>query len=346
MSTTDESPSEILLRLPIYLHQYVASIFYIIGNVGNLLSLMIFFKKSWRKNVCVFYFIICLFINTIFINFSLLGAILINGFDMNILSSSVLLCKLFYYIFHLSSSYFPIVLILASIDRLLITSQNTDTRLYSSKRLAYFTLSISGFVWIVYCLHVLIKVNIQEFSSTSTSSCYFDLSPIYLNFMIYSSLMFSIVLPMIMIVLSILAWKNVRQIRALPRQKRSGIRTMNKKDFQLLRCLYVHNIVYIICSIMMMVGFIYGAKVALQNQSPTEQAMSNFLYSVGAVLHYIPYCSSCIICASLSKVFRQELKRMTYRICGNNIAPIRDEDNQQRDQIRDTIIVSTILASH
>ena len=45
-----------------------------------------------------------------------------------------------------------------------------------------------------------------------------------------------------MIVLSILSFKNVRHIRPVPRQQRKQLRSMTKKDFQLLRCLYVHNI--------------------------------------------------------------------------------------------------------
>ena len=52
-----------------------------------------------------------------------------------------------------------------------------------------------------------------------------------------------------MIILSIFAFKNVRHIRAIPRQQRHQIRSMTKKDFQLLRCLFVQDIVYIIFSI-------------------------------------------------------------------------------------------------
>ena len=75
----------------------------------------IFFKKSWRKNVCVFYFIISLLNNTIFINSSLLGSIFTMGFNINTHHSSTILCKLFYYISYLVSIYLPLILILSSI---------------------------------------------------------------------------------------------------------------------------------------------------------------------------------------------------------------------------------------
>jgi hypothetical protein len=57
----------------------------------------------------------------------------------------------------------------------IISSQNVDTRLYSSRRLAYFMISISVFFWIVFNFHILVKVNIQQFSP-SDFVCYYNLS--------------------------------------------------------------------------------------------------------------------------------------------------------------------------
>ncbi len=60
MSSSDSYYIQILTNIPIYLHRYVVPILYVIGNIGNLLSLAIFFKKSVSSN-----FIICLFTSTI-----------------------------------------------------------------------------------------------------------------------------------------------------------------------------------------------------------------------------------------------------------------------------------------
>ena len=49
-----------------------------------------------------------------------------------------------------------------------------------------------------------------------------------------------------MIILSILSFKNVRGIRSIPRRQRRTGRIMRKEDFQLLRCLFVKDIIYII----------------------------------------------------------------------------------------------------
>ncbi len=344
MSSFNSDSIEILLKIPIYLHQYVATVLYIIGNIGNLLSIFIFFKRSWRKNVCVFYFVICLFTNIIFVNSTLLGAIFALGFNINVQNSSIVLCKLFYYVSYFCSTYLPTVLIFASIDRLLISSQNVDTRLYSSKRLAYVTISTSAFIWIIFCLHILIKVNIQEISPTMFI-CYYDLSTFYLDFFLYSTLVFSVFIPVVLIILSILAFKNVRRIRAVPRQQRKELRTMNKKDFQLLRCLYIHNIVYIICSIVLAVGVVYSTIIKYQTQMSMEQAVSNFLNSFGTFLHYIPYCGSFFIFVSVSKAFRQELKRFAYKICGKDLTTVREEENNQHELVRDNVEINVIVST-
>jgi hypothetical protein len=128
-----------------------------------------------------------------------------------------------------------------------------------------------------------------------------------------------------------MAFKNVRQIRIVPRQQRNQIRTMNKKDFQLLRCLYVHDIVFII-----FVSFpsIYGVYIAVTKDtiySPLDQAIINFISNFSTFIHHIPFCVSFLIFINVSKAFRQEIKRMGYKICGKNLIPTQEEENKQQN---------------
>lgn len=329
MSSSDSYYIDILTNIPIYLHQYVATTFYFIAHIGNFLSLLIFFKQSWRKNVCVFYFIVCIINNTIFLNSALLGSIFILGFNINVQNSSSFLCKMFYYVAYVTSTYFPLVLIFASIDRLLITSQNVDTRLYSSRRLAYLFSFTSLVLWLVFSLHVLIKVDVQQLAPT-VFVCYYEFSQFYLNFFAYSTLVLSVVSPLVLIALSIFAYKNVRRIQTVPRQQRKQVRSMRKKDFQLLRCLYVHNIVFILCSVLVAYSIVYGTAVRYQEQTPWDQALNNFLNNMGSLIHHIPFGTSFFIFVCLSKSFRQELIAYFNKITGQNgIQPMTEEHNEQ-----------------
>jgi len=116
-----------------------------------------------RKNVCVLYFLVCLLLSLVYLNSVILTTAFMTGWNINIENSSVFLCKLMFYVTFITASLIPTILILASIDRLLISSQNVDTRLSSSKRLAYFLIGVSIVFWILFHLYTLIKMNVEQF---------------------------------------------------------------------------------------------------------------------------------------------------------------------------------------
>ena len=193
MSSDNTYTIALLGNINFYVYRYIIPIIYIVGNVGNLLTIFVFAKKTWRKNVCVFYFTVCLVSNTFYINTTLLASFFISGLHTNLHTNlhntNIVICKLYFYVSFLFGSILPTTLILASIDRLLISSQNVDTRLYSSKRLAHFSISLNTVLWMICFLHILIKVNIQELYP-SYFVCYYDLSGVYIQFVSYSSFHF------------------------------------------------------------------------------------------------------------------------------------------------------------
>jgi hypothetical protein len=319
-------------------------VFYIIGNIGNLLSALVFSKKPWKKNVCVFYFKIYILFNSFYTNSTILGMILSSGYNFKAQNSNVLLCKIRFYLSFLFATLPPTTLILASIDRLLISSQNVDTRLYSSKRLAYFSISISTFCWIVFNFHVIIKVNIQEYYP-SVFICYYDSSKIYRDFISYSLVVINVFSDFLMIILSMFAFKNVRHIRIVSHQQRNQIRTMKKKDFQLLRCLFAHDIVFIICSLWLHAYYVYSAITINQIQTSIEQVINNFLNYLFIFIYNSSYCVSFFIFIGISRSFRQELKRMIYKIVGKNLMRLPEEENRQENiELNVVVVVSTIVS--
>jgi hypothetical protein len=342
MTSNDTIYIERLNNAVISIYQYGNLTIYILGNIGNLLSILVFLKRSWRKNVCVFYFLISLLLHSAYLNTVVLGTACMMGFNINAQNSSVVLCKLLNYAAFLLATLIPTILILASIDRLLISSQNVDTRLYSSKRLAYFSISISAFVWIIFNLHVLIKVNIQQLDST-TFVCTYDLSEFYLNFVNYSLSIFNCLFCFLMIILSVLSFKNVRRIRAIPRQRLKQIRSMTKKDFQLLRCLFVQIIVYISVSIIPSSYSVYQLITKHQIRTPLQEAIINFLDKFFMFVFFIFHCSSFFIFVCVSKAFRQDLKRIIWKIFGKNSVVLREEENKPNIAMQNTIIVESIV---
>jgi hypothetical protein len=250
-----------------------------------------------------------------------------NGFNINLQNSSALLCKLLNYTALLFYALVPTVHILASIDRLLISSQNVDTRLYSSKRLAYFMTGISTLVWAIFSVHALVRVNIQQLG-VDYFVCTYDQSKLYLYFVNYSLGIFNCLFCLSMVILSVLSFKNVRRIRAVPRQQRKEVRSMTKKDFQLLRCLFVDIIVYICISICPSSFSIYDLATASRERTPRQTAVNNFINNLLTFVYFTFYCTSFFIFVGVSKAFRQELKRSIWKILGKNLVALREEENK------------------
>ena len=329
-----------------YVHRYVVPIIFILGNIGNLLGMFIFSKRSWRKNVCVFYLKFLVLCNLCYINSITLGNIFINGFQINLLNSSSILCKLYLYTSFVLTSLSPTILICASIDRLLISSQNVDTRLYSSKRLAYFSLSIGTCVWFIFNIHISIMFDVQQITPSS-SLCLLYPSRIYVNFITFFSTVSHIVFWVLMIILCVLSVKNVRHIRAVSRGERNQqIRSMNKKDFQLLRCLFVQDVVYICLSMPYVTHYVYQAVIRDQVRTAFDQALLNFTNRCITVIYGIYYTSSFFIFVIVSRAFRLELKRLIDNIVGKEMNPIREEENRQENIVRDNMemnVISTIV---
>ena len=311
-----------------YMYETVFPAIYIVGNIGNLLSILIFSKKSWKKNVCVFYLKFFILVNTCYINSNILANIFINGFQTNLLNSSIILCKLYTYVSYSLVCLSPTVLILASIDRLLISSQKVDRRLYSSKRLAYFSLSINTFFWCAANTHAVINISVREIFP-SYFLCSFISSRIYTDFVTYLSAVLNVTFCLVMIALCAVSFKNVRRIRAVPREKRNQqIRTMNKKDFQLLRCLFVQDLVYICFSMLAILFSVYQAVTRDQTRTAWDRALLNLVGRLVNVLYTMYFASSFFISVIVSRAFRLELKRLIYKIIGKNVNPIREEENQ------------------
>ena len=343
MNSSDNNYINALSNTNLYIYRYILPVIYILGNAGNLISAFIFSKRSWKKNVCVFYFNIYLLYSSCYTNSGVLSIIFFYGYDIYLTNSNAFLCKLYFYVAFLFAALSPTVLILASIDRLLISSQNVDTRLYSSKRLAYFSTSISTCFWIVFNSHTLFKVSIQQYYP-SVYICYYDLSTVYINFVSYSLLIISVVFCCLMILLPILAFKNVRHIRIVARQQRNQIRSMTKKDFQLLRCLFAHDLVFIGFCLWSNMYYVYSTVTRNQAQGTSRQAIDSFLNEFLSFFYYIFFCSSFFIFVSISKAFRHELKRSILKIVGKQLAPMREEENKQENIDLNVITVNSVVS--
>jgi len=115
---------------------------------------------------------------------------------------------------------------------------------------------------------------------------------------------------------------------------------MTKKDFQMLRCLFVQDIVYIVFSIFLNVYYVHQSVTKTRIRTSLEQTIENFSLNFLSFLHDIPYCVSFLIFVIVSKAFQMELKRMIYKVFEKDVLTIREEENKLENVVD---VVSTIV---
>ncbi len=74
-----------------------------------------------------------------------------------------------------------------------------------------------------------------------------------------------------------------------------------------------------------------------------EQAIGNFLNNLFSFLYNIPYCADFYIFVIVSKAFRQELKRSTYKICRKDLIIPREEKNKQENVELNVAVVNYVV---
>jgi hypothetical protein len=207
---------------------------------------------------------------------------------------------------------------LASIDRILITSRNALTRQRSTRRLAYICIIIVTLFWLLFHIHAFFLPNFIQFGP-GYLKCYVE-PGIYLTMMgYYSVIIKGILVPLLMIISGLWAVKNVRSVgRAAPAfiivaTATTPIRRVHaghSKDRQLLQILLVDIVFYIIFNIMIAVVLMYHQFTQSSSESLVKTYRNDLLESIGIFSTYIPYCIGCYNNLFVSKTFRHELKNI------------------------------------
>ena len=168
----------------------------VLGNIGSLLCYFVFAEKGARKSACLFYLLAYLASNLVLINHSILMTTLNLVFGIDPSVRSVTYCRIKYYFAFVFDTLSNSFLIMASFDRILITSANASTRMRSTRRFAAVAIAFLTVFWFLFHIHVffyvdLVRINIYVSMCIPTSSD-------YTSFISYFSLVISSILPSVL----------------------------------------------------------------------------------------------------------------------------------------------------
>ncbi|CAF1194345.1 unnamed protein product [Adineta steineri] len=302
-----------LISIQTNLYKYGGPILMILGTVSCVLSLIVFTKKNHRKNPCAIYLVACNIGYLLQIYTTMLLAILSNGYNIDPTVYSLSFCHFRYYALLLSAVLSPSYLILASIDRILITSPNALTRQRSTLRLTYICIIGITLFWLLAHMHTLFLTRIVE-PVPNLIICSFQprFYTAFINY--YTILIQDILIPLLMIILGVWAVRNLRKRRqvtfATVNTAIIAVHPTHSKDSQLIQILIIDISIYIIFSAMMPPVLIYLQILQTRSYSFAEFQSGLLILNIALFSSYIPFCVGFYTNFLVSKKFRSEVKNI------------------------------------
>lgn len=235
---------------------------FVIGMIGNIFNLLVFFRKKFRSNSCSLYFIAYSINNFMNLTIGLLLWSLTLGFNLDLEYKDVKYCKVRRYFTHVYFLLSSCLLTMASINRYARVCQAQLTEnLHRYKRLCERkTTYILIFVTITFCL--LVNVHIPILFEIYKDECYAHSNVYRIIFDIFFLIFYAIFPPLIMIGVSIATIKQIREIRRLIHPN------VSRREYQLIVLVIIHSVSNAIFTLPYTINkFIY---YAFEGLTPTE----------------------------------------------------------------------------
>jgi hypothetical protein len=150
--------------------RFITIVFLIIGNFGNILSLVIFLSKSMRNNSVFTYFAFLSIVDFFVITFGLGDAILLSYFKFVIRNESIILCRLHTFLTYVFAHLSSFILASVSIDRAIALNSINLSRIYCKTQTAYKVILINIIVVVLINCHSLFFLGTYEYADENVGS--------------------------------------------------------------------------------------------------------------------------------------------------------------------------------
>ncbi|CAF0814426.1 unnamed protein product [Adineta steineri] len=282
---------------------YMGFFLFVIGLIGNLLTLLVFLSlETLRQSSCAFYLIIMSIVNTFHLFTGLLTFIMINGFAINWTNTSLFYCKFRPFCVQVCISISFSCMCLATIDQFLATLSNTRWHQFNNIKLARSIVIGITIIWILCEIPFIIYYGNTLPLSAGKFNCIMtnDAFRKYYNY--FHGLILSNILPLLIVILfGILAYRNVQKIayRTVPLVRR-------ELDKQLTVMVLVQVFYDTIALTPLAILLIYN-DIPDKSLDACGIAILNIFTTLFTLLYYFHFVGSFFIYICVSKRFRQQL---------------------------------------
>lgn len=278
-----------------------------IGIVNCIFNLIIFTRKKLRKNPCSICLIAFNASSFLLLGFSFLPAMLEIGYNIEPGSYNLVYCRIRFYLGFVFTCFPPSYLILASIDRTLITSSQVRTRQWSNQKFIVQCIIGITLFWTLFHIHALFYTNIIQFG-LNDFLCYFNPGLYTVLTSYYSLIVNGLIPPVLLSIFSLLTIRNMHRSRF--RLSTLNTNVNYRQNQQLVRMLLAEILISIVFDFVHPSFLLYKQINQYDLEDFQLLIIEQFLISISTFVLHIPYCLSFYTNLIVSKTFREEVKTL------------------------------------
>ena len=315
----------LLLRIIKILSRYFLPSLLLIGNISCILSLIVFLQKTMRQNSSGLYFLFFTLCNLIFINISITTTIIFFGFNIDPTGKILFICQLEFYIGFVSSLLSTSFLVLASIDRFIMTSSDMNTHRFNTRSMAVkLILTLTLFSCIIHIHSFFLIIRPKDFSKSY--SCMFQTGKYTLILSWYTFLVFGLLTPILMIIFGTRTIINVRRVMV------NSLHRLHSIDRQLILIMLSQCSIHVIFRLPLPIYFIYDYIIRDSIKDVRYWTINMFFFYISLVSFYIPFCIVFFV-NLMSHSFRVQFKRLMKHFCGKKNTQTRKLKKRRHQRV-------------
>ncbi|UJR20373.1 hypothetical protein I4U23_023505 [Adineta vaga] len=278
----------------------------IIGIFGNTMNILIFTRKTLRRNSCTQYFLAGSINNLLVVCFLFIISLISDGYGVTISSYSSIICKLNCYLSYLIYNISPYLLVLASFDRFCCSSSSVVLRSLTQVHIARKIIITMLGIFLAIFIPLLI---VYDLIDSDPPQCISTSQTFNANWSIFQLIFYAMAPPILMVIFGLLTLWNIRIQRRLIQpinsnnqsHGRNNRRLYRRSDNELLRMLIFQVFAYVLCATVLCV------MMTIINFVPNPTLLMVTLLRISMLPFFLSYCTSFYIYTLSGKLYRQEI---------------------------------------
>jgi hypothetical protein len=304
--------SSVLSMLQVQVPLYVLSIILILGNVGNCCSAIVFSRR--RQNSCAMYLLGAALMDIIYLTFSS-TLYLVSLQHVVLTSSSLVFCKLAFYLSQAWGQIGRYFIVLACVDRFVMTTNNIRLMVLNRPLVVRYIMVFVVLFWHIFPFHVLIL-------STITNGQCSQFGVYYIVYHIYLVVLLCIIPFASRSIFGILAYRNIKRLRTRVQPidhitVGDGPNNMvHRRDRELFTMATTEAAVCVVTTIIYPVIVL---EVSITNymgisKSSDHLQIESFISTIGTILVSSNSAAPFYIYLAVSSTFRRDLKKLITKL--------------------------------